>query len=185
MKIHGTAKGAALSTKDFGVAFGGAAPGVILTNPIASENSSYGISAAGLNVYEVAYTDSSQLIGKNFKDVQLYFKITAGSPTGTITVSHVASDDSTITTFWAWSITGLTSSYQAIGNGLFTGSDTDWVEGDKLKVTTDATSLVRLALTQTDDPPEPTNWDGVESVSTYGTGQIDLTKDFCFILDET
>jgi len=29
MKIHGTAKGAALSTKDFGVAFGGGAPGFI------------------------------------------------------------------------------------------------------------------------------------------------------------
>jgi len=111
MNIYGSAKGGVTlpNKNNSSVAFGGAAAGVILTNPIASENSSYGISGAGLNVYEVAYTASSQLIGKNFNDVQLYFKITAGTPTGTITVSHVNSGDVLITAYWTWTITGLTS----------------------------------------------------------------------------
>ena len=44
MKIHGTAKGGALSTKDFGVAFGGAAEGfIVATGGTVDEDDDYKI----------------------------------------------------------------------------------------------------------------------------------------------
>ena len=94
MKIHGTAKGGALSKKDFGVAFGG------------------GVTCTDTTVYEVETSDGDKNFDANYERIglqyvgtddlgllssaQFYLK-SAGSPTGDITCQYYKAESLTST----------------------------------------------------------------------------------------
>jgi len=88
MKIHGTAKGGAISKKDFGVAFGGgAAPQVCQTSQAWDDNATNLQSGmyAGINrtIQGTNFITGSDFIGQNLKTATFYITKT-GSPEGTI-----------------------------------------------------------------------------------------------------
>jgi hypothetical protein len=86
MKIHGTAKGAALSTKDFGVAFGGAAlPSFVCQK---AEGSGFGLGGSGgvRTIAGVRVLSGNSAIGKTVTEVK--FNLYAqGSPSGNINLA--------------------------------------------------------------------------------------------------
>jgi hypothetical protein len=107
MKIHGTAKGGALSTKDFGVAFGGAVPSQDwTTGAIINEN-------RGL-------APSGSLVGTKVTDVSdlTISSITMNFPTSaSITIGcYIQESDGTITQF------GSNYVNSSAGDHTFTGS---------------------------------------------------------------
>ena len=86
MKIHGTAKGGALSKKDFGVAFGGGAI-PCQTSESWDDDSTLNMSSlyAGNNrtIQGAIIVSGSDFIGQNLKTATFYIEKT-GSPEGTI-----------------------------------------------------------------------------------------------------
>jgi len=83
MKIHGTAKGGALSTKDFGVAFGGNGNGCTGTT-IEQTNQNATTTTSGVNAKGIALTASEQ--SKTFCSATYYLSTSTAGMTGTITV---------------------------------------------------------------------------------------------------
>jgi len=84
MKIHGTAKGGALSTKDFGVAFG--SPAAPATYTLIWENTSGGSpdDAQGEIYFANEFDTNDDVIGEAITKITVRVKKT-GSPTATIT----------------------------------------------------------------------------------------------------
>jgi len=82
MKIHGTAKGAALSTKDFGVAFGGAAVAVTCQTADGSDDNFLGQDAPGgheiLRIAMVPDSDNA-FIGEQTASLAFALKAASGA----------------------------------------------------------------------------------------------------------
>jgi len=120
MKIHGTAKGAALSTKDFGVAFGGGAAPEVCQTSQAWDDEATDFQAAlyagnKRTIQGTIFITGSDFIGQNLKTATFYI-IKTGSPEGSIscrlypsavknsglaTVTETASNTFSIQTGWS------------------------------------------------------------------------------------
>jgi len=109
MKIHGTAKGAALSTKDFGVAFGGAAPANEYCQSTYDED--YNLKSPQPFFVGVQLKAGHILIGETGTISKQYMK-KVGSPTGTATcaVYTVANYHTAEFTFGTIDVSTLTTS---------------------------------------------------------------------------
>jgi len=84
MKIHGTAKGAALSMKDFGVAFGGGiSPETQYCQPLYDESIPVGTWYGGGSREGVQFKTGHTLIGVSATKATVHSKL-VGSPTGTM-----------------------------------------------------------------------------------------------------
>ena len=124
MKIHGTAKGGAISKKDFGVAFsGGAVIEVCQTSQSWDDNSTQ--AAAALYVPDTERTiwgaiilNGSDFIDQNLKTATFYITKT-GSPEGTITCKLYPS---------AVLDSGLASVTETSTNSV--SMETGWSDGD-------------------------------------------------------
>jgi len=118
MKIHGTAKGAALSTKDFGVAFGGAAAPVGETFTMNGTGDSTDMSGTFNHIGQQFHADSTEgalLIDETVTKVQFYMKKTAtGITDTTLTCSWYNSSggDPVKSDTEYNTVTDLTESYQ-------------------------------------------------------------------------
>jgi hypothetical protein len=106
MKIHGTAKGGALATKDFGVAFGGAAPCVEATYGQTNTNSGRIIYASRQGI---AFEPESgnDIFEKTIKSVTFKLDKDSGSPDQTIYCRVRNSDGDIVGTFGSKPATGL------------------------------------------------------------------------------
>jgi len=85
MKIHGTAKGGALSKKDFGVAFGGGAPspsGGSCEQTVVSGQAIFGVAQYGSRI-GIKIDEQFTCAGGAIESVVFNFKKT-GNPTGTV-----------------------------------------------------------------------------------------------------
>ena len=110
MKIYGTAKGGAISHKDFGVAFGGgAAYGDQIT---ILQNSQNGFIASHAsyegNGFQIKLDD---MIDSQVDSVSMWLKSNSGSGSGTITCSAYNADGSEIGDFGTYDLSGLSTSY--------------------------------------------------------------------------
>ena len=111
MKIHGTAKGGALSHKDFGVAFGGggAAYGDQIT---ILQNSQNGFIASHAsyegNGFQIKLDD---MIDAQVDSISMWLKSNSGSGSGTITCSAYNADGSEIGDFGTYDLSALSTSY--------------------------------------------------------------------------
>ncbi len=111
MKIHGTAKGGAISHKDFGVAFGGggAAYGDQIT---ILQNEQYGYIASSAswegNGFKIKLDD---MIDAQVDSVSMWLKTQTGTGSGVITCSAFNSDGSEIGDFGTYDLSGLSTSY--------------------------------------------------------------------------
>ena len=106
MKIHGTAKGGALSKKDFGVAFVAIIPGTDETydggNFANLEWVDLDSCCEGTMAYgETAETSDSTLIGRKISDLQFYAKQGSSPASGSVAAVMKNSGGTTIHTFWS------------------------------------------------------------------------------------
>ena len=111
MKIHGTAKGGALSHKDFGVAFGGGGTAygdqiTILQN----DQLGYIRSSASWegNGFQIKLDD---MIDAQVDSISMWLKAQTGSGSGTITCSAFEADGTLIGDFGTYDLSGLSTSY--------------------------------------------------------------------------
>ena len=128
MKIHGTAKGGALSKKDFGVAFSAPASYVYEQTEQDNRYGTFNNKYFGVNLTNSYWYD------KNVTRIDFYFKKDGGSAaTSTIKLAHAASDGSITetdlgsvtasfdtTTLQQVSFTGLSVTLSGSGGYLFT-----------------------------------------------------------------
>ena len=163
MKIHGTTKGGALATKDFGVAFKKDVPLVVWYDTLDGSPDENGqidvvgnISARG----EAARAADSAMIGESVRKVRCYLKKAAGA-SGTITckISAVA-DNTTRSTIGTYEAGDLTESYQLIS--FETATSYTLVEGDTVCVSFEDTG--EIFTTQTHNYSA---YDGTKSGKSY------------------
>jgi len=83
MKIHGTAKGGALSTKDFGVAFGGAAAETIIYEQLTSSSNMYNFES-GNKSGGMYISGSDSLIGEEINKTTFSLSKTGTPPQATL-----------------------------------------------------------------------------------------------------
>ena len=101
MKIHGTAKGGAISKKDFGVAFGGAGGnggGTVDSNSFTNDNAgAQGISLTGTRTGSgISINSGSELIGKTPTKIT-WMPYIVGSPSGGNLTCRIYTPDGTAT----------------------------------------------------------------------------------------
>jgi len=144
MKIHGTAKGGAISKKDFGVAFGGgAAPLVVWYDTLDGDPEEDGEISVSYNIVargEASRASDSAMNGESVRKVRCYLKKDTGA-SGTITckVSAVA-DNTTRSTIGTYEAGNLTTSYQLIS--FETATSYTLVEGDTICVAFEDTGTI-------------------------------------------
>jgi len=167
MKIHGTAKGGALSKKDFGVAFSKAAePGGVWYNTLEVEDQTENSVRTGSYIYrgEGVHNSSSTMIGKTItvgvvplRDIS----VSAGL-TGTVYLRiYNASDElqETIGSLDATTITTTKTNYTFSGSGSHALED-----GDFVMINYDGGSSKHLGVYQSDEQA----YDGQNSRRAYG-----------------
>ena len=110
MKIHGTAKGGALSHKDFGVAFGGGAAYGDQITILQNDQTGYVASSASYegNGFKIKLDD---MIDAQVDSISMWLKTATGTGSGTITCSAFEADGTLIGDFGTYDLSGLSTSY--------------------------------------------------------------------------
>ena len=110
MKIYGTAKGGAISHKDFGVAFGGGAAYGDQITILQNDQTGYIASSASYegNGFKIKLDD---MIDAQVDSVSMWLKTATGTGSGTITCSAFEADGTLIGDFGTYDLSGLSTSY--------------------------------------------------------------------------
>jgi len=176
MKIHGTAKGGALSTKDFGVAFGGAAAPSFVCQEATGDYLGLGGASATRTKAGVRVLSSNSALGKSVTEIKFYMKKN-GSPTGTVNLAvYNGGVDQSVGGSSINAATELTTSYQLI---TFTMSARTIIENDDIVLeggTVNNDNQVALSEASTNDTYD--DQIGVEYTTNYGwqTGEPYLAE---------
>ena len=151
MKIHGTAKGGAISKKDFGVAFGGgAAPLVETTYEYAPTGSGAGGAVYDSDVSSTAFvgeganTTDSLFYNSYVQSVNFYvFKV--GTPTGTCKAVQMDESGQTVHEFWSKSVADLGTDNQVMSTESSTPSEVKFEQYHSLGMI--STAGIKMGIT--------------------------------------
>jgi len=167
MKIHGTAKGAALSTKDFGVAFGGAAAPSFVCQEATGDYLGLGGASATRTKAGVRVKSGNPALGKTVTEIKFYLKKSGspGLPTGSVNLAvYNGGVDQSVGGSSINAATELTTSYQLI---IFTMNHTIELNDDIVLEggTVDNDNQVALSENATNTYSDQI---GVEYTTNYG-----------------
>ena len=145
---------------------------------IGSENGEYGLADA-ITAGESAVSGSSEFVGKYFDNIQVYLNSISGSSGENVKCSHAASDCSVKVLYWTITLDNITSKTW-YGDGLFSGSDVEWVTGDRLQLVLDLSDgrVVDL-IPLIEYANSGVSWDGSNSQGFYDCSDQGL-KDIFF-----
>jgi len=149
MKIHGTAKGGALSTKDFGVAFGGAAA-LVETSYEYLPTTSVLASDAG-EIYfigEGANTTDSLFYNSYVQSVNFYVYRANTGVTGTCKAVQMNESGQEVHEFWEKDIEELGTANQVMSTESSTPSTVKFEQYHSLGLV--STSFIKMGLTLVD-----------------------------------
>ena len=125
MKIHGTAKGGAISKKDFGVAFAKSVTPCIDEdiNQLLTDHE-YGLS--GTRYIAILINADSALIGFKMSNVQFAMRTTSSG--GTLYCRHWDSGGNVVTDYWNIAVSSVGTSAAYYGDGITTDDETNVIK---------------------------------------------------------